>query len=416
MKYSTIEFAACWGLVVFLSVAGGACSTGEGEQPEHEQPAELDNEEADHEDEAEHTGGVIELPAEKVSGMNLQFGVVEERAIGAQIETTGQVDFDQNRLAHVSPRISGRVHRVAVALGARVRAGQVLAELDSIELGRAKAEFLQAKARHQLTRDSLAREEELFGERISSEQEVLEARAALQEAQAALRTAEEMLHLYGLRQQQVDALDYDDPQSSIFPLRASFAGKVVEKHATLGELVTPEDNLFLLADLSQVWIWIDIYERDLAQVHIGDQVRVQVDAYAAEIFNGEVSYLSDRVDAVTRTIRARIDASNPDDKMRPGMFARIVVSDPHDTDGKAQALKTAVLPEGALQRDGEEVVVFVPQGENRFERREVVVGRSADGFAEVLDGVVVGEQVVTQGAFLLKSEGSKENLGQGHGH
>ncbi|MFQ5526916.1 MAG: efflux RND transporter periplasmic adaptor subunit [Thermoanaerobaculia bacterium] len=394
------------GLLVF---AGGCSNDGPADTDHHpgEDAAAM---------EEQHDENIVELSPEKVSAAGIETTAAAFAALPSLLVTTGQVDFNQDRLAHVSPRLAGRVHETRARLGQQVRRGEVLAILDSIELGRSKAEYLRAKAREQLARENYEREQELSADRISSEQEMLAARAAHIEAQAELRSAEETLHLYGLTEAEVAEVTYDNPGQSLFPIRAPLSGKVVEKHATLGELVTPNDNLFLLADLSEVWILIDVYERDLAGVHLEDQVRVQVDAYPENVFDGEVSYLSDRVDPDTRTVRARINAANPGGKMRPGMFARIRISDPHGVAGEGKATRTRVVPESAVQRDGEEMVVFVPVGEHRFERREVSVGRNAGGLLEILDGLVAGEPVVTQGAFLLKAEAAKEDLGEGHGH
>ena len=363
----------------------------------------------------EHEEGVVELTAEAASQIEIRTAPVEERVLATQLETTGQVDFDQTRLAHVSPRISGRVHRVDAVLGQDVRAGQRLADIDSIELGQSKAAFLQAKAQEELARKSYDRAQSLLADRIASEQEVLEAEAKLREAAAGLRTAEETLHLYGLSQRQVDALTYDDREASIYPLRAPFAGTVVERHATLGELVMPERNLFTLADLSRVWIWIDVYQRDLGGVHIDDRARARVDAFPNEVFEGKVSYLSARVDTDTRTVRARLDVANPEGKLRPGMFVEVGLVDPH-AQGGGEAHKSLVVPEGAVVRDGEEHLVFVAAGELRYERREIRIGRQAGGYVEVAGGIEPGDLVVVEGAFLLKSALSKESLGGGHEH
>lgn len=384
--------------------------TTRGEAPESGHPDERPDEHGEHED------GVVELSPEAAARIEIRTAPVTERVFAAKLETTGQVDFDQNRLAHVSPRISGRVHRVEAVLGQEVGAGQKLAEVDSIELGQAKAAYLQAKAREELERKSFERLKGLFEDRIASEQSTLEAKAELREATAALRTTEETLHLYGLSQAQVDALTYDDREASIYPLRAPFAGTIVERHATLGELVTPERNVFTLADLSRVWIWIDVYQRDLGGVHVDDHARARVDAFPDDVFTGTVSYLSARVDADTRTVRARLDVANPDGKLRPGMFVEVELVDPHGQGGRRTRPVSRVVPEGALVRDGGEQLVFIAAGERRFERREVLAGRRAGGQIEILDGVEAGESVVVEGAFLLKSALSKESLGGGHDH
>jgi cobalt-zinc-cadmium efflux system membrane fusion protein len=367
-------------------------------------------------EEDEHEEGVLELSPEAASRAKIRTELVVERVLEGKLETTGQVDFDQTRLAHVSPRISGRVHRVDAVLGQDVRAGQRLAEIDSVELGRAKAEYLQARAKEDLARKNFDRAQGLFADRITSEQEALEAEAELREASSALNTAEEILHLYGLSQEQAEALHYDARGASIYALRSPFSGTIVERHATLGELVTPERNLFTLADLSTVWIWIDVYQRDLGGVHLDDQVRARVDAFPDDVFTGEVSYLSARVDTDTRTVRARLEVANPEGKLRPGMFVEVELVDPHAPEGGGARSKSLVVPESAVMRDGDESIIFIAAGERRFERREVRLGRKAGGYVEIVGGLEPGSEVVVDGAFLLKSAVSKESLGGGHQH
>ena len=398
-------------LVVLLVVLGSGCSTPDDSTRE---VAPEPHEEAGHARGEEHEEGVVELSPEALERAQIRTAHAELRRLEGQIETTGSVDFDQNRVAHVSPRLEGRVDEVAAQLGEEVRARQRLARIDSIELGQAKAAYLQAKARAELAQQSFERERGLYADRISSEQEMLTAQAAFREAQAALRAAEETLHLYGLSQEQVDSLHYDDPRASIYDLIAPFAGKVVEKHATLGELVTPGDTLFVLADLSRVWIWIDAYERDLSRVHLGDTVEVRAEAFPDDVARGEVSYLSDQVDRDTRTIRARIEVANPEGRLRPGMFVSVRVTDPHAAADVGTV--SLAIPEAAAQRAGDGFVSFVPVGEERFEQRKLSLGRRAGGWVEVLAGLSEGEAVVTEGAFLLKSEAAKGELGGGHGH
>jgi len=377
-------------------------------------PSDSGEAEAHDEHEGEgHEGGRLELSAEKVEAMGLEFSVATLKALPFRLETTGQVDFDENRRAHVTPRIPGRVVKVQANLGDEVRRGQVLATLDSIELGRAKADYLQARAREQLTRQTLEREEGLLADRISSQQEVLAARAAYQEAEAALRNADETLHLYGVPQEAVDNLSYDNPGRSLFSLTAPFSGTVVEKHVTIGELLTPESQSMTIADMTSLWVWIDVYERDVARVHLGDNVEVSVEAFAGDVFAGVVSYLSAAVDRDTRTIRARIDIECHEGRLRPGMFARVLVSDPHAASGET-APDALVVPADAVQRIGDRTVVFVAVGETEFETREVHIVRREGEEVEIGDGLEPGERIVIRGAFLLKSEASKDMIGDEH--
>jgi len=362
-----------------------------------------------------HEEGVVELSPQMLARVEIRTAVVEERTLAPELETTGQVDFEQDLLAHVTPRIPGRVHEVHAKLGDEVKKGQVLVVIDSIELGQAKAAYLQAKAQEELARQNFERERGLHAERISSEREMLAAKAAHLESLAGLQSAEETLHLYGLSNAKIGALSHTGPAFSLLQVRAPLSGKIVEKQVTVGELVTPERSMFSIADLSRLWIWIDVYERNLRRVHLEDDVHVEVDAFPEQVFGGKVSYLSDQVDAGSRTVRARIDIDNPRRQLRPGMFARIRISDPHPV-GQGQHERSLVVPEGCVQRDGNELITFVALGRNRFERREVTVGQKGQGFIEIIAGLQRGEAVVSKGAFLLKSELSKENLGGGHAH
>ncbi|MGD2114287.1 MAG: efflux RND transporter periplasmic adaptor subunit [Acidobacteriota bacterium] len=359
----------------------------------------------------EHGTDVVELSPEELGAVEIVTGRAERRRLPARLATTGEVDYEQDRIAHVSPRIPGRIDRVPASLGDEVRRGQVLAVLDSVELGRAKAEFLAAKTREELALENYEREKGLHEDRISSEKEMLEARAAHLEAMATRETAEETLHLYGLSDQRVDALEPGSPGASLLEVRAPIGGRVVQKHATLGELARPSESLFTIADLGRVWIWIDVFERDLAAVHRGDEVEVRVESFPERTFEGEVTYLSPEVDPETRTVRARIDVPNPDGLLRPGMFADVRLTDPH-----VAGVETLVVPQAALVRRGEERLVFEPLDGGRFVARAVETGRRVDGVVEVLSGLEPGDRVVTEGSFFLKSELARAELGGGHHH
>ena len=409
---STFNQAALPLLLILTLVFAGCSDRGAEGHDGHGEDDHL--EQSDGHGEETHEEGVVELSPEMLQRVSVRSAMAQVRVLPAELLTTGQVDFEQDRLAHVTPRIPGRVEQVQADLGDRIQRGQTLAVIDSIELGQAKSAYLQSQAQEELARQNFKREEGLFAERISSEQEMLAARAAHLEAVARLRNSEETLRLYGLAADQIEALSYEGGQTSLLPVRSPLSGRVVEKHVTVGELVTPERSMFTIADLGHVWIWIDVYEQDLRNVHLEDDVVVSADAFPEETFSGKVSYLSAQVDADTRTVRARIDVDNPEHKLRPGMFVRVTLSDPHsDTTDRAPSL---VVPATAVQRDGEELLVFLPLGSNRFERREVLVGRTAGGFTEILSGLDSPVEVVVEGAFLLKSEASKEQMGAGHEH
>lgn len=359
----------------------------------------------------EHEGGVVDLP--EGTTVEVELALVERRPLASERRTTGQVDYVQSAVAHVSPRIQGRVHRVLAQLGLDVRAGQAVAELDSVEMGTAKAAYVQARTREDLARRTFEREKALHAERISSESEALAAEAAWQEAHSATESAAQILRLYGISDAAVRRLGPGDT-SALLSVHAPIAGRIVEHHATIGELVTPETRLMTVADLSRVWVWIDVPERDVAAVHPDDDVEVSSDAYPGERFIGKVSYLTPEVDAHTRTVRARIEVDNHERKLLPGMFVSVRVSDPHGAGLEGPGI--IVVPARAVQRDGAESIVFVATGPRRYERREIRIGRTTSEWVEAIEGVAVGEQVVVEGAFILKSEAARHELGGGHAH
>lgn len=375
--------------------------------------------------EERHDSGVVELSAPKLAAVGVETATVGRRHLAALLQTTGEVGYQEDRIAHVAARVPGRVHRVPVSLGDEVRRGQVLAVLDSVELGQAKARYLAARTREELELRSSERERRLYEDRITSEREMLEAHAAHQEAMSHREAARETLRLYGLSAEAIEGLRPGDTEAALLPVRAPIAGRVVDKHATLGELATPETTLFTIADLDHVWIWIDVYERDLARVHRGDDVTVVVDAYSDREFLGQVTYLSPEVASETRTVRARIDAANPERLLRPGMFATVRLVDPH-LDLVDEGTPPLVMPESAVVRRGDRTLVFVPAGDGdgdgdgggggRFTARPVVLGRAESGWVEVVDGLAGGEEVVTSGSFFLESELARDELGGGHGH
>jgi len=231
-----------------------------------------------------------------------------------------------------------------------------------------------------------------------------------------LNTAYSRLRMYGMSAGEIEQLSLKSPGNAVFSLRSPQKGTIVEKHITTGELVSPDDMLFVIADTSRLWIWLDIPERNLADVHLDDDVRIQVEAYPDTYFQGKVAYIAAEVDRDTRTIRARIDVSNPEGELKAGMFSRVWLRDPHDPSGRSLKENVLAVPSSAIQRSGSGFLLFVEESPGRFERRRVTIGTEAGGYTEILTGLQPGEKVVTEGGFLLKSEAARESMGGGHSH
>ncbi len=410
-------------LVLFL-LLGVACqerpneSAPEGTSVTHEQGLESDThgEQTRQGDTNQNEGGnhsAIVLAPEAFQNQTFQAVVVERGIVREDIQATANIQPNAYTLTHVSPRIEGKAIKVFAELGDFVKSGETLALLDSIELGSKKSAFRQARTTLLVNKANYEREKRLFEQQISSEKDYLDAKGAYQKSMAAYQAAFEALELVGLSHQDIDAIIENKgghhPLSS-FSLTASQKGTIIERHVTPGELITPRDKPFTIADLSTVWILLDIFEKDLSGVRVGAGVRIAVDAYPEETFRGTVVYLSNLLDPETRTVEARVEVPNPTGRLRPGMFARSSIAH-----SGSQGKTVLRVPQDAVQHIEEQPVAFVEQQPGTYEKRAVTLGSNDDSYVEIVSGLQEGERVVTKGSFYLKSILQGEMLG-GHGH
>lgn len=194
------------------------------------------------------------------------------------------------------------------------------------------------------------------------------------------------------------------------PITAPIGGRILERAANRGQVVTPQDVLFTILDLSTVWVEARVYAKDARQVRAGQPVTIVASAFPDEKFTGKVSYMGDVIDEQTRTLVVRCEVANPRRKLKPGVFVKVSI-------GLGRRQGALSVPASAVQREGERTFVFVATGRSEFQEREVRLGTESGGYYEVLDGLKPGETVVTEGAFLVKSHGKKEELGHaGHAH
>ncbi len=350
----------------------------------------------------------LTLPPQALEGQAFQTAIVERQPFHEEISATATIKPNEYRLVHLSPRIEGRIIEVKAELGQHVTSGQVLALLDSIELGQKKSDFLQAKTNHDVDKRNYVREEGLYKQQITSEKEFLDAKGRYEKSLTAYRAAHEALRLIGLTEEDIKNIDWNKKGQplSYFPLVSSLNGTVIERTITLGELISPKDKAFTIADLSTVWIILDVYEQNLAAVRVGADVEITVDAFSGETFKGTIVYLSDVLNPATRTIDARVEIPNPDRRLRPGMFARAILLLPNPQEDQ----QVLIVPQAAIQQVGEKPVVFVQDRPGTYTVRSILVGRRSGTDAEVHSGLTEGERIVTQGSFYLKSILLKEQI------
>lgn len=332
---------------------------------------------------------------------------VESRTASGAVEILGELHVDQNAYAEVGAPIAARVVAVHAVPGARVARGEVLVELESPDLGRARAAYQSAQARAELARQTLARQRELAAERIAPARRVQEATAETLEAEAALRAAAAELHALGTDPAEAPR---DPSRAARFALRAPIDGTVIERAAVLGQLADPAVPLVRVGDLRELWLIAHAFERDAVRIVPGAEARVKLTALPGRELSGKVTLVGSSVEPASRTIPIRITVANEDGVLRPGMSAtvRVALSD--------EAGSILAVPAAALQRLADGWVVFLPHGEGSFEVRRVGRGRDLGGEVEVVSGLSADERVVVDGAFLLKAEAEKARGGSDAHH
>lgn len=333
---------------------------------------------------------------------------IGQAAASEDLEVPGQVEFDPRRVALISPRVQGRVERLLVVEGDRVRAGQTVALLSSPTHITAQSDLLQAARRARL----------------------LAGTPDEQGANALVDAARRRLRSLGVGASEIARLQRGGEPAQYLPLVAPFSGSIMEAKVLLGAAVEPGTEIFKIADLSVVDVVAEVPERALPLVRIGQRATISLAAYPTLRFAGEVERLRDELNPETRTVRAVIHVPNVAARIRPGMFATVRLVVPVAT--VARAVDTATgrttgdlitIPETAVVTDGERRYVFVEVGARTYERRAVEIASLAPpGSATpggdrvgVRTGLTSGDRVVVNGAFILKSELAKASLGE-HGH
>jgi cobalt-zinc-cadmium efflux system membrane fusion protein len=287
----------------------------------------------------------------------------------------------------------------------------VLLVIDSPDLGRAKADYLSALAMEKVAVDTAERERLLFEKKITSERDWRQAEAEAVKTRAERDAAENRLHALGIGDDELGRIKAESHYTSTMPILSPLDGVVVERAVSLGQMVEPSDTLAIVMDLREVWVQVDIYDRDLSQVKVGQDVTARIAAYPDREFKGKVQTIGSVVEEKTRSVKVRVALGNAERLLKPGMFASVTLQ---GTTGEVR--DRLVVPSAAVQREGGGHVVFVRKSDHDFETRKVELLRELGEWAEIASGVTEGEAVVTTGSFFLKSEMQKAELGGGHSH
>jgi cobalt-zinc-cadmium efflux system membrane fusion protein len=307
----------------------------------------------------------------------------------------GTIDFAPDRVARVGPLVAGRIVRVRVKPGEAVKLGDELATLTSVEAGEASANLAAARARASRAEAELTRQELLMKSNATSESALLAAQTERTLAAAEVSRASSSLSALGA-----------SGTSTTISLKAPIDGDVLAADVRVGQTVSASDVLFVVGRTDEVWLSFDVYERDLPRVHLGDEARVSVLAYPERSFKGKVDHLGLLVDPLRRAVPARVVLANPDGALKPGLSAsaRIV--------GTPTGDPVMVVPRAALQTFDGSPLVFVQRSPGTYDARAVERGADLGEEIELVRGVSADELVVVGGAFILKSELLRDQMGK----
>lgn len=351
---------------------------------------------------------LVKLAPETAAGS----GIVVQPALLGEFRTFREfpatVRPNERALAEITALIRGRVVDVYADLGQQVKGGDLLAMLYSSDLGLAQSAYLKAEARLYVAEQAFKRARFLLTEKVIGTAEAQRREAELSSARAEARESKDRLLALGMGEKDIRMLDREHKIVSSMPITAPFAGRIIVRNLTRGEVVETTEKLFVLADLSQVWVLANIPEKDIPYIlpHGSAHTQfaeVRVSAYPEEIFPARITYVGDVLDPTTRTMRLRLELPNPEGRLKPEMFATVRIYSEVES-------KVLQVPETAVQRDRDRTFVFVQRDAQTFEVRDVQLGASNGELVKVLSGIKEGEPVVVKEAFLLKSQLQKKDI------
>jgi len=348
--------------------------------------------------------GELRVHPDLVRGGQIHIEPVQTTVEVTAVRTSGKAAFNQERLSYVSSPLVGRVLEIRARPGAYVEAGQILAVIDSPELATASSEFIKARADLVLAQRTQELARQLWDAKAMARKDVQKAEDELLKATTEVRRDRERLLSLGIPDAVLDRPLEALHVQSLFNLTAPIGGTVVERTLTLGQIVggDPAQHLYVLADLSELWVTADVYEKDLRLVHPGEEVSIHAAAWPQEQFLGHIDYVVDTVDTNSRTVKVRLTVANGRLLLKPEMFVTATI--------QAPARNTALtVPAAAVHGEGSaQPYVFTAVDDHRFLRRPVSLGARMDDRIVIVAGLAADDRVVTDGSLLLKAEADRQ--------
>jgi cobalt-zinc-cadmium efflux system membrane fusion protein len=348
------------------------------------------------------TAALFTVPQDQMA--HLQVVSVEKSALPRVLRLTGAVAYNAFKTTPVFSAIGGPVHELLVAPGETVRAGQPLLTVNSPDYSAARSAYIKARTAFLLSDKFFTRAQDLFAHGAIAEADFQQAESNRNQAQADLQSSEDALRVLGIKDPESLAKNPQKTTSQV-PVLAPVGGEIVERLVGPGQLLQAgATQVFTISDISTVWVLVNVYQGEVALVHLGDTVDVSTDSYP-EMFHGKISYIASALDPNTRTLQARIVTQNPGKKLKKDMYVTASVS--------AGAIANALtVPDTAVLRDTENqpfVYVQSPSKQNEFARRLVQLGDNRSGRTQITGGLKEGEHVVGDGSLFLQFKNSLEH-------
>ena len=334
---------------------------------------------------------LFNIPPDQMS--HVQVLTVEPTTLTRSLRLTGAVAYNGFHTTPVITQVSGPVSRVVVVPGQRVTQSQPMLYVASPDYSQLRTNYLKAKDVYALSQKAYARAQDLYQHHAIAEQALEQAESAEVQAGGDLVAAQAALKVMGITDP--DALVKAPPSFEV-PVKAPIGGLVVEQDVAVGQLLQPgSTQCFMISNTNTVWVLVNVYQKDLPYVRVGDPVSIQTESYP-DVFHGKIAYVAASLDPSTRTLQARIETPNPGDKLKKDMYVVASVN--------AGAIKNAIaLPDAAVLRDNEnQPFVYIADASNHFGRRPVSLGESLDGKTQITSGLKAGERVIGNGSLFLQ--------------
>ncbi len=376
-----------------------------------------------HEGDERHLSDVVKISADAVKNADIQTITVEEKSASGELTSIAEIRANENRVFHINPTIPGRIIEDRVLLGDVLKQGQVVAVLQNVEVAKVNAEFIhqlhqnevdarQAKTKLALAEKNLVREKKLLEEGISPRKDYIQAEASYQLMQSELEGLQEhavhiksearaLLGAYGTHLGNIHSEQININSSLTSPR----SGVVTKKNVVIGDMVNPEETLYEVADLNQLWLDITLYPKDIERVKLGQKVIFTSDALPNKTFTGAINYLQPVATEISQTFIGRVFLDNPGFILKPGVLGQAIIAmESHEPQ--------PFIPENAVQRYGNEQFVFRLKEKGQYQKQTVELSDKVAGGYLVQSGVQAGDKIVSKGSFTLKAEMLKSQFSE----